>query len=223
MPKYSIIIPTLNEKEFLPRVLDSLKDFDEDFEVIVSDGGSDDGTVKIARKCGVLLCISEKGKGVQLIKGAEFSSGEILIFIHADTFLPKNAFELINEYLINRGCKIATFRMRFDDDGLLFKIYSWFTRFDSVFSTFGDQGIVITKKFYEELGGFPELPIFEDVEFFRKARRKTQIVKLPAYVTTSARRLRKNGVVKTQLLNAIYILRYFLGAKPSKIYNKYFR
>ncbi|UCH64847.1 MAG: TIGR04283 family arsenosugar biosynthesis glycosyltransferase [Ignavibacterium sp.] len=223
MPKYSIIIPTLNEQEFLPRILDSLNGFDEDFEVIVADGGSKDDTINIARKHSVILCSSEKGKGLQLIKGVEGSSGDILVFIHADTFLPKNAFKLINEYMINRGCEIATFRMKFDDKGLLFKIYSWFTRFDSVFTTFGDQGVIITKNFYEEIGGFPEFSIFEDVELLRKARKKTRIVKLPACVTTSARRLKKNGVVLTQLLNAIYILRYFSGTEPSKIYDKYFK
>jgi len=223
MPKYSIIIPTLNEQEFLPLVLDSINEFDEDFEVIVTDGGSEDETIRIAKKYGVLLCSSKKGKGFQLIKGVESSSGDIYIFIHADTFLPKNAFNLINEYFIDRACKIATFRMKFDSDSLLFKIYSWFTIFDTVFSTFGDQGIVITKKFYEDIGGFPELPIFEDVELLRKARKKTRIVKFPDYVTTSARRLKENGVVLTQLLNALYLLRYFMGTEPGRMYNKYFR
>jgi len=223
MPKYSIIIPTLNEQEFLPRVLENINEFDEDFEVIVTDGGSEDETIGIAKKYGVLLCSSKRGKGFQLIKGVESSSGDILIFIHADTFLPKNAFKLINEYFIDRGCKIATFRMKFDNESILFKIYSWFTRFDSVFTTFGDQVIVITKSFYEEIGGFPELPIFEDVELLRKARKKTRIVKFPDYVTTSARRLKEKGVVFTQLLNALYLLRYLMGTEPGRIYNKYFR
>jgi len=223
MAKYSIIIPTLNEQEFLPRVLDSLNKFDEDCEIIVADGGSKDETINIARKYGAQLCSTKKGKGFQLIKGAECSSGDIFIFLHADTFLPKNAFKLINEYMINRGYKIATFRMKFDNESILFKIYSWFTKFDSVFSTFGDQVIVITKTFYKELGGFPELPIFEDVELLRKARKKTRIVKFPASVTTSARRFRKKGVVITQILNAIYLLWYFMSNKSDRIYNKYFQ
>jgi rSAM/selenodomain-associated transferase 2 len=223
MPKYSIIIPTLNEQEFLPRVLDSINEFDEDFEVIVVDGGSKDETINIARKYGVLLCSTKKGKGFQLIKGVECSSGDIYIFIHADTFLPKNAFKLINEYMMDRGYKIATFKMKFDNKNLLLKVYSWFTKFDSVFSTFGDQVIVITKSFYREIGGFPELTIFEDVELLRKARSTTRIVKFPAYVTTSARRFRKKGVVFTQILNALYLLWYFMSNKSDQIYNKYFK
>ena len=81
----------------------------------------------------------------------------------------------------------------------------------------------ITKTFYKEIGGFPELPIFEDVELLRKARKKTRIVKFPASVTTSARRFRKKGVVFTQILNAIYLLWYFTSNKSDRIYNKYFR
>jgi len=223
MPKYSIIIPTLNEQEFLSRVLNSLNNYDEDFEIIVADGGSKDDTINIARKFGAQLCNAKKGKGFQLIKGVECSSGELLIFLHADTFLPKNAFKLINEYMTNGGYKIATFRMKFDNDNYLLKIYSWFTKIDSVLSTFGDQVIVITKRFYKELGGFPELPIFEDVELLRRARKKTRIVKLPAYVTTSARRFRKKGVVFTQVLNGMYLLRYFMGTNTARIYNKYFQ
>jgi rSAM/selenodomain-associated transferase 2 len=223
MAKYSIIIPALNEQEFLPRVLDSLNKFDEDCEIIVADGGSKDETINISRKYGAQLISTKKGKGFQLIKGVECSSGELLVFMHADTFLPANAFNLINKYMIDIGHKIATFRMKFDSERILLKIYSWFTKFDSVFSTFGDQVIVITKRFYEELGGFPELPIFEDVELLRRARRTTNIVKFPAYVTTSARRFRKRGVVFTQILNGMYLLRYFMGSEPGRIYNKYFK
>ena len=223
MPKYSIIIPTLNEQEFLSRVLNSLNDYDENFEIIVADGGSEDATMNIARNFGAQMCSAKRGKGFQLIKGVECSSGELLIFLHADTFLPENAFRLIDEYITDGGNKIATFRMKFDSNSILLKFYSWFTKFDSVLSTFGDQVIVVNKDFYKEIGGFSKLSIFEDVELFRKARKKTRITKLPAYVITSARRYKKNGIVFTQVLNGIYLLRYFMGVKADRIYDKYFR
>jgi hypothetical protein len=102
-------------------------------------------------------------------------------------------------------------------------MYSWFTKFDSIFTTFGDQAIVIRREFFNELSGFPNLTIFEDLELCRKARSKTKIYKLPAFVTTSARRFETIGILKNQLLNALYILQYLVGIHPDKIYKKYFR
>ncbi|MFB3056694.1 MAG: glycosyl transferase family 2, partial [Ignavibacteriaceae bacterium] len=146
-----------------------------------------------------------------------------LIFLHADTFLPLNAFGLINEYLVVRKVKIATFKMKFDKESLLMDIYSWFTKFDSIFTTFGDQVIVIRRDFFNELNGFPNLTLFEDVELCMKARSKTKIYKLPAFVTTSARRFELRGILKNQLLNGLYIIQYLVGIDPNNIYKKYFR
>jgi rSAM/selenodomain-associated transferase 2 len=223
MSKFSVIIPTLNEEKYLPTVLQNLINIDAEIEIIIADGGSADSTVKIAEKFDVKVCKSEKGKGIQLNNGAGFAKGAVLIFLHADTFLPANAFNLINEYLLVRKVDIAAFKMKFDKEGLIMDIYSWFTKFDSIFTTFGDQAIVIQRDFFIELNGFPNLTIFEDVELCRKARSKTKIYKLPAFVTTSARRFETIGIIKNQLLNALYILQYLVGIDPDKIYKKYFR
>ncbi len=223
MSKYSVIIPTLNEEKYLPPVLEHLKKFDEDLEIIIADGGSEDTTVKIAERFNVKVCRSEKGKGIQLNNGAGCAKGAVLIFLHADTFLPLNAFSLINEYFLVRKVDIAAFKMKFDKESFLMDIYSWFTKFDSIFTTFGDQVIVIQRGFFNELNGFPKLTIFEDVELLRKARKKTKVYKLPSYVTTSARRFEMRGTLKTQLLNGLYILQYLIGIDPNNIYKKYFR
>jgi len=223
MNKYSVIIPTLNEEKYLPPVLEHLKNINEDLEIIIADGGSKDNTVKIAERFNVKVCKSEKGKGFQLNKGASCAAGEILIFLHADTFLPINAFSLINEYLLVRKVDIAAFKMKFDKEGFLMDIYSWFTKFDSIFTTFGDQVIVIRRDFFIELNGFPNLTLFEDVELCRKARSITKIYKLPAFVTTSARRYIEKGILKTQLLNGLYIMGYLIGVSPERIYKKYFK
>ena len=223
MYKYSIIIPTLNEEKYLPPVIEHLKNIDEDLEIIIADGGSEDNTVKIAERLNVKVCKSEKGKGFQLNNGASCATGAILIFLHADTFLPVNAFSLINEYLLVRKVDIAAFKMKFDKESFLMDLYSWFTKFDSIFTTFGDQVIVIRRDFFNELSGFPNLTIFEDVELLRKARKKTKVYKLPSYVTTSARRFEKRGHLKTQCLNGLYILEYLAGVNPDNIYKKYFR
>lgn len=223
MSKYSVIIPTLNEEKYLPLVLEHLKKIDEDLEVIIADGGSEDNTIKMAKRFNVKVCKSEKGKGFQLNKGAGCATGDILIFLHADTFLPVDAFSLINEYLVVRKVEIAVFKMKFDKESFLMNIYSWFTKFDSIFTTFGDQVIVIQRGFFNELNGFPKLTIFEDVELLRRARKKTKVYKLPSYVTTSARRFEMRGTLKTQLLNGLYILQYLIGIDPNNIYKKYFR
>jgi rSAM/selenodomain-associated transferase 2 len=223
MIKYSVIIPTLNEEKYLPRVLEYLKNINEDIEIIIADGGSVDSTVKIAERFDVKVCRSEKGKGIQFNNGAGCATGTVLIFLHADTFLPANAFSLINDLLLGRKVDIATFKMKFDKESFLMDMYSWFTKFDSIFTTFGDQAIVIRREFFNELNGFPNLTIFEDLELCRKARSKTKIYKLPAYVTTSARRFETIGILKNQLLNGLYILQYLVGIHPDKIYKKYFR
>jgi len=222
MNKYSIIIPTLNEEKYLPAVLEHLINIDEDIEIIIADGGSVDSTVKIAERFDVKVCRSEKGKGIQLNNGAVCATGAVLIFLHADTFLPANAFSLINEYLLVRKVDIAAFKMKFDKESFLMDIYSWFTKFDSIFTTFGDQVIVIRRDFFNELNGFPNLTIFEDLELCRKARSKTKIYKLPAFVTTSARRFETIGIIKNQLLNTLFILQYLVGIDPNNIYKKYF-
>lgn len=223
MHTYSIIIPTLNEERYLPSVLDHLINLDGDLEIIIADGGSKDNTVKVAESFNVKVCKSDKGKGIQLNNGAGCATGEILIFLHADTFLPQNAFSLINEYLLVRNVTIATFKMKFDEKSFLMDLYSWFTRFDTIFTTFGDQVIVVRRSLFEELNGFPDIPLFEDVELFRKARRKTKVYKLPSYVTTSARRFKRKGILKTQLLNGLYIVEYLIGISPKNIYLKYFK
>jgi len=99
MYKYSIIIPSLNEEVFISSVLVHLQKFAEDLEIIISDGSSTDNTAKIAESLGAKVCCGKKGKGMQMNRAAKISSGEVLIFLHADTFLPDNAFNLIKKIL----------------------------------------------------------------------------------------------------------------------------
>ena len=120
---------------------------------------------------GAKVCNSKKGKGMQMNRAAQSSKGEVVIFLHADTFLPDDALYLINKFFFTGKIDIATFKMKFDSKNLVMKIYSWFTRFDSIFTTFGDQVIVVRRSYFNELGGIPNLLIFEDVEFFRKIRK----------------------------------------------------
>jgi len=140
-----------------------------------------------------------------------------------DTDLPDDALQLIERRFEDPAVGAACFKLRFDNRHWLLGIYAFFTRFDSLFTTFGDQGIVIRRAFFKELGGFPDWPLFEDVELGRRTRRRSRIVKLLAAVTTSAERFERNGVVRQQLGNAWLILRFLLGATPESLTASYER
>ncbi len=224
--KYSVIIISYNEEEKIREAIQSIKnavlDF-ADYEIIVSDGGSIDKTLEIAQDEGVIIYNSPIGRGVQSNTGARIANGDILIFLHADTIFAKNGFDVLEKAFENPNVKIGTFRMRFDEESSIFKLYSYFTRFDSVLTSFGDQCVVVRKDFYNELGGYPDWQIFEDVHFLRKARMETKIHSFPSKVYTSARRFKTNGLLRQQLRNLYYIFLYYTGINHKDINERYGR
>lgn len=218
----SVIIPTLNEERGLSRCLQNVRTVLPEAEIIVCDGGSSDQTCRIAQANGALVCHAFRGRGIQLNAGAGVAAGEIFLFLHADTFLPPDALARITELFRKPHVEIATFRMRFDHAHWLLGVYSYFTRFDSIFTRFGDQGLAVRKNFFETLGGFPSWPLFEDVRLLQSARRKTRVYSFPSEVITSARRFRQNGFARQQLRNGWYILQYLCGVAPDRLALKYF-
>ena len=224
--KYSIIIPTFNEEHYISSLLKEIETqsatLPYKIEIIIADGKSSDQTVEICNKFDTNIVYSPKGRGSQLKKGAVSARGEIFIFLHADLSIPPNMFLFIDKNFIPES-DIAVFKMRYSEDKMLFKIYSFFTQFESVFSTFGDQGLVVAKKRYNEIGGFKDIPVMEDVEFFRKARKSGHIKKFNEYITASTRKFKERGMIKTQLLSFILIVKYFLGGDPQKIYEIYYK
>ena len=223
MHNFSIIIPTLNESEMLDSTLKHLRAIERDVQVIVADGGSEDNTLKIAKKYGAECCSSEKGRGIQCNVGTQKANGEIFVFLHADTLLPPDAFIQLANSFQDPQVQVGTFRMRFDVQHWLLDAYSFFTRFDSIWTTFGDQVLVVRKDFFEELGGFPSWPLFEDVHFMRLARRRVRIYSFPGPVMTASRKFMKNGLIKQQLQNGYLILQYLLGVSPDKLARQYRR
>lgn len=223
LPHYTVIIPAYNEASRIANAIRSAKNQQPKVEVIVADGGSADGTPAMAGAEGARVVHSKRGRGIQCNAGARLATAEILIFLHADTVLPENAFRLLHKYFANPDIRIATFRMQFDSAHWLLRIYAAFTRFDSLFTRFGDQCIVVRRSFFEEIGGFPDWPLFEDVHLLRGARRVTRIHSLPANVTTSARRFTKLGLFRCQLFNSWLLLQYLLGVPPERLAQKYQR
>ena len=217
----SVIIPTLNEGTRLTATLDQVRSVLPEAELIVADGGSTDDTVVIAEKAGALTVAAPRGRGPQLAAGAEAAHGQLLLFLHADTTLPADAAGVLNRAFADQRILIGTFRLSFDAGGRFLKTCAWFTRIDSVFTRFGDQGIAVRRDFYAQLGGFPAWPLFEDVELLRRARRTTRVASFPASVTTSARRFERSGHLRQQCRNGWLLLRFLAGACPHRLAVQY--
>ena len=129
---FSVIIPTLNEENVIRSCLDNVDSASHDVEIIVADGGSTDRTIDIAREQNAIVCNSETGRGLQCNTGAAAASGEILVFLHADTRLPKNAFTKLAEIFKNERVNIGTFFVSFDINHWLLRFSQLLSRFDPV-------------------------------------------------------------------------------------------
>lgn len=216
-PRYSVIIPTLNEEKSIQAAIRSVRKQRIEVEIIIADAGSTDRTTTLAQGENTLVTTGAKGRGTQCNAGAFKATGDILIFLHADTTLPDNAFKLIAHTFSNPDVQIGRFRLQFDSSHLLMRLFAGFSRFDSMLTSFGDQCIIIRKSFFEEIGGFPDWPLFEDVHLFRLARRQTKIHSLPAKVITSERRFLKHGIARCQFFNGWLIVQYLLGTAPERL------
>ncbi|AFY46365.1 glycosyl transferase [Nostoc sp. PCC 7524] len=217
-PQISIIIPTLNEAENIKAAIATTQT-SSNTEIIVVDGGSQDDTVAIAQSLGVKVISSFPSRAVQMNTGAAVASGEILLFLHADTLLPIGFDEMITTALQQPKVVAGAFALRID--GALAGLrwvetgVNWRSRWLQM--PYGDQAIFITKSVFQKIGGFPELAIMEDFELIRCLKRIGRITILPVPVITSARRWIQKGVWKTTLINQIVIIAYLLGVQPERI------
>lgn len=220
MFSFSLIILTLKTSEALVKKMQGLVDRYSNLQVVIVEASASPQSVVC---CSSRLCLAQalKGRGLQASAGARLAQGEILIFLHADTDLPDKAFEMIEKTFQDPRVQAACFRLRFDLEHWLLNIYGFFTRFDSPWTSFGDQGIVVRRAFFDQVGGFPDWPLFEDVAFFQRARKLTRIVKMPLAVTTSAIRYKQNGIVRQQIKNFWLILRYCFGVSANDLARDY--
>lgn len=222
LPLLSVVIPALNESAKIADAVRRVFAVWPSAQVIVADGQSTDGTPSLARAAGAtVLSIEERSRGVQLVAGAAATESEWILFIHADTRLTDEAAEVAKAYLARSEGDVAMFQIEFDTPTLLLRFSSWWTRFDSVFTRFGDQGILIRRDFYNTLGGFQSWPLFEDVDLIRRARQCSRIDVLPARVMTSARRFQRHGSLRQQLRNSFLLLRFLAGADPRRLARHY--
>jgi rSAM/selenodomain-associated transferase 2 len=220
--KISIIIPALNEAANIADAIVTTQS-STNIEVIVVDGGSQDDTVAIAQSLGVKVISSSPGRAMQMNAGAVAASGEILLFLHADTRLPAGFDAMIRTALQQPKTVAGAFKLRIDASSWGIRLVEWGVNLRSHFlqMPYGDQAIFITKAVFQQIGGFPELPIMEDFELIRNLKRIGKIAIIPVPVITSARRWLKKGIFKTTLINQIVIMAYLLGVSPERIRNWY--
>lgn len=193
----SVVIPTLNEEDALPRTLDCLFDQHGDKEVIVVDGGSCDATPEVvAAYPEVRLLTAHRGRARQMNVGARAAAGAWLLFLHADTLLPAGALDQISALGECGDALAGGFRHRFSGHSWGLKLISGLNnrRVQRTRILYGDQAPFVRRTLFEELGGFPEQPILEDVLFMEKVVKVTRPVLLDQHVVTDSRRFTQQGV-----------------------------
>ena len=214
----SVVIPALNEAKHLPRTLEQAA-AGQPGEIIVADGGSHDDTLRVAEEYGAKLVSCIPGRARQMNAGAAVARGDFLLFLHADTLLPRGyCSEVLDGFRVAQVVGTA-FRFAVADPfpGRWLLEASTNLRSRLWGKPYGDQGICVRRWAFDELGGFPDLPIMEDYEFVRRLRRLGQVALLDSAVLTSGRRWLRLGVLRATLVNQFVILGYNLGVSPGKL------
>ncbi|MCB2408030.1 TIGR04283 family arsenosugar biosynthesis glycosyltransferase [Hymenobacter lucidus] len=226
-PVVSIIIPTLNEAAGLGHLLTYIAAHvgeNVTYEVVVCDGGSQDGTVAQARHHHArVVQATRPGRPGQLNLGAAQAAGEILYFLHADTLPPPAFGQLITHYY-QQGYPSGCFRLQFDHGHWILRLSSWASRFNTRNFQFGDQSLYIQKALFQQLGGFDEqLLLMEDVEMVTRIKRRHRFVLMPQRVVTSARKYLDHGVVRTEMTHLAVLLLYVGGLRQARLARVYKR
>jgi rSAM/selenodomain-associated transferase 2 len=223
--RLSIVIPALNEAANLARLLPELARDCPGAEIVVVDGGSDDGTPEVvARQPGVRLLASARGRARQMNRGARAAGGDTLLFLHADTRLPAGAATAMEEALGDAGVVGGRFDVRFDSARALFRVVAWFMNVRSRLSSIctGDQAIFVRRADFEAVGGYPDIPLMEDIELSRRLKRHGRLAALRPRVTTSARKWEREGPLRTIGLMWALRLLHFCGVGPDRLHRWYY-
>lgn len=220
----SIIIPTYNEAENIEKLISYLivNSNKSVVDFIVSDAGSNDNTIGIAKKAGANAVLSPiKGRAAQINYGAGIAKGDILYFIHADCFPPKDFVENI-EAAVNSGYGLGRYRTRFDSDKIMLKINAWFTRFDLSVCMGGDQTLFIKRSLFEECKGFREdMKIMEEFEFCNRARQLGRYKIFKGEALVSARKYDTNSWLQVQLAHSKIFRMYDKGVSQQQMLDTY--
>lgn len=218
----SIVIPTLNEADLVTGAVASAL-ATAPFEVIVADGGSDDDTVRLALAAGATVISAPRGRATQQNAGAQAARGDVLLFLHADTRLAVGGVRQIESAISDSRAACGAFRQVIEADGLLYRLLergnAW--RASSRGLPYGDQGIFVRRDLFEEMGGFPELRIMEDVFLMRRLRQRSQPVLLAGPLHVSPRRWQRHGLIAQTARNWMLLAAARLGVQPDRLAGYY--
>ena len=220
--RISVIIPVLNEEKNIAATLQQLRRLNPD-ELIVVDGGSNDRTRDVCRGFGVHLCETPSGRARQMNFGAQRAFGDVLLFLHADTRLPPTAFADIRSALEDRRVVGGRFDLQLDAARPMLELIGFMISLRSRISKVatGDQAIFVRREIFVELGGYPDIPLMEDVAFSRALKRRGAVACLRSRVTTSARRWEQEGVWGTILKMWLLKSLYLAGISPAYLKRYY--
>lgn len=216
----SVVIPAFNAAAHIPRILAALAASGIADEVVVADADSPDGTSAIATRLGARVVAAARGRGTQLRAGAAAARGEWLLFLHADSVPGEGFAGAVTRFIAEpkNRTRAGFFRFRFDDPARAARLVGWLANWRArlLGLPYGDQGLLLSRALYDSAGGYPALPIMEDVALARRIGRR-RFVALDATLVTSADRYRRDGYLLRPLRNLVCLALYFLGVAPERL------
>ena len=224
--KIAIVVPVFNEALVLPRLIHDLTTLNEianpSFELVFVDGGSTDNTAALIKNAGLRVINSVKGRAWQMNAGAAKTTGDILLFLHADTQLPENALAAISSNMLGNTCW-GRFDVRITGKswmlGVVSRMMNWRSRLTGIAT--GDQAMFMTRGAFQKIGGFPEQALMEDVEASRRLHQLSRPACIASPVITSGRRWETRGVLTTIVLMWRLRWAYWRGQDPQQLAKLY--
>ncbi|MDA0839063.1 MAG: TIGR04283 family arsenosugar biosynthesis glycosyltransferase [Planctomycetota bacterium] len=219
----SVVIPILNEEEILETTLKALIECIEGHELIIVDGGSTDDSFKIAEKY-ALAIKSSTGRGLQMNCGVEAAQGEVILFLHADCRIEEGSLAAIESAMSDPGIVGGCFEQRIDAEGWKFRLIEFMIQIRALHRSciYGDQGLFIRRSTFEEIGGFPNVPLMEDVVLSKRLRKAGKTCLVRKTIVCSARRWQRLGTARTTITNWYLRVLHSLGVSPHRLAKIYY-